>query len=93
MDSVKFISYDGEYPNLCSGKLVLEINHHTVEFPNHTLISGGYVRFDENWNEEVGQGGWSVVTDNIPNEYKHLINQIVDVINESVPYGCCGGCV
>ena len=23
---IKFVSYDGEYPTLCSGKLTLEIN-------------------------------------------------------------------
>ena len=29
---VKFISYDGKYPNLCRGKLTLEIDGEKVTF-------------------------------------------------------------
>lgn len=31
---VKFIEYDGHYPNLCSGILTLEIEGKTVKFGN-----------------------------------------------------------
>lgn len=30
---VEFVSYDGAYPNLCSGQLVLKINGQAREFP------------------------------------------------------------
>ena len=33
-EHVKFISYDGKYPNLCSGRLVLEIDGERVAFSN-----------------------------------------------------------
>ena len=45
---VKFISYDGELPNLCSGILTLEIEGKTVTFGSNNCcdydrfwISGG----------------------------------------------------
>lgn len=31
-EPVKFVSYIGSYPNLCSGKLTLEIEGETVSF-------------------------------------------------------------
>jgi len=33
-DRVKFVSYNGHYPNLCSGNLVLEIDGENVRFLN-----------------------------------------------------------
>ena len=40
-NKLKFISYDGEYPNLCSGTLILNLNGKDVVFPNYCLSSGG----------------------------------------------------
>ena len=89
---VEFISYDGKYPNLCRGTLVLKINNKTVKFDN-CLRSGGRVWFDDDWDEHVETGRWSVYSDEIPEEYKHLIEEITDVVNDNVECGCCGGCV
>lgn len=89
MEKVKFISYDGKYPNLCSGTLVLEIDgkEHSFEY---ALISGGGVYFDSDWNENVTRGEWCV---NLPDEFKHLKNIVEELVNDNVEYGCCGGCV
>ena len=51
MSKVEFVSYDGKWPNLCSGKLVLSIDGVTVEFPEYCMNSGGSVWFDEEWME------------------------------------------
>ena len=40
---VKFISYDGEYPNLCSGVLTLEIDGVQYKFGHHYQ----YYHYDE----------------------------------------------
>lgn len=87
---VEFVSYNGAYPNLCSGTLVLRINgiERTLE---RCLSSGGSVTFDENWLETVTQGEWSVY--NLPDDLEPMREEIEECINENIPYGCCGGCV
>lgn len=34
---IEFVSYDGKYPNLCSGQLVLKINGQVRELPLQAL--------------------------------------------------------
>ena len=87
---VEFISYDGKYPNLCSGILTLRIDGEVVEFPKYCMNSGGSVWFDEDWCEHVCGGAWTV---EVPEEYEHLHKEIEECVNENVPWGCCGGCV
>lgn len=87
---VEFVSYDGEYPNLCSGQLVLKINGQARVFPRYCLSSGGSVWFDNDWDEHVETGRWSI---NLPEDLEPLRKEIEECINENIPYGCCGGCV
>jgi hypothetical protein len=89
---LKFVSYDGEYPNLCSGKLIMNLDGKDIEFPSHCLSSGGNVSFDDDWNEEVSEGEWSLTDfpENFPQELKLEAERLC---NENIPYGCCGGCV
>lgn len=87
---VEFVSYDGKYPNLCSGQLVLKINEQVRELPHYCLSSGGSVWFDNDWDEHVETGRWSI---NLPEDLEPLRKEIEECINENIPYGCCGGCV
>lgn len=87
---VEFISYDGAYPNLCSGLLVLKINGKVKEFPRYCLHSGGGVWFDDNWHEHIESGPWSI---DLPDDLEPLRQQIEKCINENIPHGCCGGCI
>ena len=86
---VKFISYSGKYPNLCSGDLILEIDgiQHKLDRP---LTSGGSVSFDIDWSETVESGVWDI---ELPQHLEIYREQIEDVINDSIKHGCCGGCV
>lgn len=87
---IEFISYDGKYPCYCAGVLTLKIDGVVVSFPPHTLESGG----GTNWrDDEVWSGPWTVWDYHIPSEYKHLKKIIEKVVNENVPFGCCGGCI
>lgn len=88
---VKFVSYDGEYPNLCSGLLVVEINGQRVEIRG--LCSGGSVWFDKDWEEHVEDGAWTIFEGDIPEDFRQYKSEIEDVVNDNVPWGCCGGCV
>lgn len=91
-ERLKFISYDGKYPNLCSGTLVMELDGKKVHFPSYCLSSGGSVTFDSDWCEHVTQGKWTIkeFPDNFPEELKKYATKLV---NRNVEYGCCGGCV
>lgn len=56
--------------------------------------SGGWVRFDENWMEDVGKGPWKLaVYDEFPEDIQRLFPELIRIFNENVKWGCCGGCV
>lgn len=87
---VEFVSYDGRYPNLCSGTLILKIDGKVVTFPAYCMQSGGGVSFDNDWCEHVSSGLWTV---EVPEKYKQHEDEINVVVNRNVEHGCCGGCV
>lgn len=89
---VEFVSYDGSYPTLCFGTLIVRINGQEVNLGN-CLSSGGSCGFDEEYDEYVNYGAWLVDESSIPSEYLQYKQQIEDVVNQNVPYGCCGGCL
>lgn len=89
---VEFISYSGKWPCLCSGTLILKIDGKRVEFRN-ALLSNGSVWFDDDWTAHVEEGFWSVSSYDLTEEYLPYLEEIEKVVNENVPYGCCGGCV
>ena len=86
------IKYNGSFPNLCSGHLVVDINGREWDFGCYALSSGGSVSFDNEWNEKVTRGKWSVIEwpEGFPVELKDEVRQ---AINGAIPHGCCGGCV
>ena len=89
---VEFVSYDGEYPNLCSGELKILVNKKEYIL-NNVLLSCGNVWLDNNCDEHVETGFWTVNTFYIPEELKQYIGEIELVVNENVEHGCCGGCI
>jgi len=91
-ERLKFISYDGAFPNLCRGNLVMELDGKKIKFPQFCLSSGGSVWFDEEWSEYVEKGEWTIseYPKNFPEELKEYAEELV---NENVSHGCCGGCV
>jgi hypothetical protein len=86
------VKYDGEYPNLCSGNLEIEIDGQNYKFPKYCLSSGGYASFSENWEEEIGEGKWSINSypEYFPEEFKEIV---LRAINDHIEWGCCGGCL
>ena len=104
---IKFISYDGEYPNLCSGRLIVEIDGKKITFEGYCKsnektnhypkfwTSGGSVSFDYDWNECVLCGEWQLEANekNYPKDISILLPFLLELMNDNVSYGCCGGCV
>lgn len=117
---VKFISYTGEYPNLCSGVLTLEIDgkeykfghdfndyhvdengnwRYTYEYPNNPNFnsfwtSGGCVTGGApDWDFEVEHDKWEIDVEELPSQFWDVADEIETVINDNIPYGCCGGCI
>ena len=86
--AIKFISYDGEYPNLCSGTLVLEVDG-VERSARHALVSTGCI----NWEDDtVVKGDWalSIYT---PQWMWDRKEEVLAVVNANVRKGCCGGCI
>lgn len=105
MEHVKFVLYDGEYPNLCTGTLVLNINGIDYSFGFTTVPgmskcdfpmfwhSGGSASFDDDGNANVTSGRWQIDSLDLPKQFREYADEIDEVFNDNVPYGCCGGCI
>jgi hypothetical protein len=59
MQNLSFVSYDGEYPNLCAGTLILKLGDKEIIFPKYSLSSGGYVAISK-ITSEIGYGDWDI---------------------------------
>ncbi len=108
-EHVKFVSYTGKYPNLCSGILTLEIDGVVQRFGhnysdrfwetdgNHPTFwgTGGECGFaGPNYtNPYVHKGEWRIDASEMPEEFRKYAAEIDEVFNENIEYGCCGGCI
>lgn len=96
---VKFISYSGEYPCLCMGSLVLEIDGKEWRFGNREKnysfwSSGGRCGFTNGYrNSRVETDEWEIEEEDLPEELRKYVDEIDEVFNENVRWGCCGGCL
>lgn len=105
---VEFISYTGEWPNLCSGVLTLKIDGEEVRFGHDYRIydsyktdgnyhsfwsSGGGVYFSSDWSCTIEEGRWIIDESELPEQYRKYAEEISEEFNSNVRYGCCGGCV
>lgn len=106
---VKFVSYTGKYPNLCSGVLTLEIDGETYRFGHDYgwgndwetdgnyepfWSSGGSCGFSNNYEDSYRHSGeWIINASSLPEKLRPLSAEIDAVFNDNVPQGCCGGCL
>lgn len=93
--TIKFVSYTGKYPNLCSGVLTLKIDGETVTFGRLRCMypefwhSGGWSNYE---SDTVKRGRWIIDETLLPEKFRKYAEKIDAVFNENVEYGCCGGC-
>lgn len=88
---IEFVSYDGRYPHLCMGNLTLKVNGTYVTF-NVCLRSGGTCSIIDG-EEVVTEGEWEVDEYDLPENLTPYVDEITELVNENIPYGCCGGCL
>ena len=91
--NVEFVSYDGKYPNLCAGVLILKVNDTVYTFAKHSLQSGGSTYFTNHYrNSHINEGDWDIVQwpSNFPEGAQEKAKAVV---NDNVQHGCCGGCL
>lgn len=86
--NIEFVSYDGEYPTLCSGTLVIKVNGKEMAL-NHVMVSGGCYFYND---DDVDQAPWCVSLEKYP-ELMPYEEEIAECVNANIPYGCCGGCI
>lgn len=99
---IKFVSYNGKYPNLCSGILILSIDGKETTFGPKFLgtdydafwSSGGCVVMDDEYNAYTSTGLWELEESYLPEFLKDHGQELIDLFNDNVEeYGCCGGCI
>ena len=106
---VKFISYTGKYPALCCGILTLEINGVRVSFGHDKSYykndnnddnydsfwqTGGRCGFRNHYKYSYCETGeWIIDAQKLPEKYRKFADEIDEVFNENVEWGCCGGCI
>jgi hypothetical protein len=81
---IEIVSYDGKFPHLCGGELVLAVDGIDYTFSRFALMSGGFERTKGPWSVEDGY--WP---DGFPEEAKA---ESLRLINAKIEHGCCGGC-
>lgn len=105
---VKFVSYDGEYPCLCSGTLILNIDgqdwsfghdwqdrygdEHSEDFKQF-WSSGGSCGFISDEEGYIITGDWKVNKSELPEQFRKYADEIYKVMNENIKHPCCGGCI
>ena len=87
------IKYDGRYPNLCSGQLIVYIGTKKYEFPDYCLSSSGSAGVDmSTMDDYCTTGDWTITE--WPKKFpENLKGAVTDAVNEQVRQGCCGGCI
>lgn len=56
--------------------------------------SGGSCGFSDNYSEStVTKDAWKIYENDLPDIYKSYAKEFIKVLNDNLPYGCCGGCL
>jgi len=90
---MEFINYTGEWPNLCRGILTISVGGEIFNL-SQILISGGDCSFSSDYSSsDVSSGGWEIYESNLPEKLRGFHKQIVELVNDNIEKGCCGGCL
>ena len=101
---LEFVNYNGKFPNLCCGKLIVKIDGKEFSFDSDHedkstydsfWASSGCCSFNKEWGEILEKGPWKLMAfpDEYPEPIRSCLNELIDLFNENVEQGCCGGCI
>lgn len=90
MRNIEFVSYDGKYPNLCSGTLKLRVDGKIWQ-KSHCLISGGRCSWED--EDQNIRGPWDISSYDFNDFTVEEQVEIQRLVNDNVEWGCCGGCI
>lgn len=107
MAKVEFVKYDCEPLSRCRGALYVKIDGKLISFnawsdnkniPDYPCFweSGGEVEYGEDgFIKNSFPGPWRIehAFCDFPDEIDRLLPELLRVMNENVPWGCCGGCM
>lgn len=86
------IEYDGKYPCLCMGHLIVWVDGIKWDFGRDSLLSGGCIMKDDDGNMCAEEGDWRI--SEFPEGFPYVLKDLVLLkINKEIPHGCCGGCI
>ena len=83
------VSYDGEYPNICSGTLIIKVNDKEIYNKQYCCHSTGSVWFDDDWGEHVEDG--ELIWDDAKAFHEDVQKTVRRALEKCQV--CCGGCV
>jgi|GEM_PF-1209673 len=99
----EFVEYTGHAPNLCDGVLTLRIDGQECVFGDWYVDAGvnpDALHFEQFWASggcldaqyNAHRGPWIVHEDQLPEELRPFTTELSELMNENVPWVCCGGC-
>lgn len=47
---------------------------------------------DDDYEFDIERAPWEIDTESLPDELKPYADELINIFNTNVPYGCCGGC-
>ena len=93
----EFVSYSGKWPNLCSGTLTLRIDGKEEVFgydsPNGVFWSSGGACYFVDDDTRIEHDAWQLREDMLPERFQKYKEEMLQVFNDNVEFGCCGGCL
>ena len=84
------IKYDGKYPNLCRGTLIVYVNGVKYDFGKNRLYTCGWYELVD-YEVVFRNGEWAFY--DFPEDFpKEAQIELIEYVNKNIPLGCCGGC-
>ena len=80
--NIEFVSYDGKFPNKCSGSLIIKVNGKEIKFVYGALSPPDYYDGSDRWK-----------VDEWPKDFPEVLKEdVIKIINKNISGGHCGGC-